>query len=106
MEKNLFIVILRYLVPLDTVLSHREAHLAFLEQYYQQGILIASGPQVPRNGGVILAKSNSREALTAIFQEDPLHKLGCAEYQIFEFMPTKYSESFKVFLEKEKISIS
>lgn len=105
MGNHLFIVILRYLVSLDGVLSHREAHLTFLEQYYQQGIFLASGPQAPRYGGVILAKSENRETLMTILEQDPFYRHQCAEYQVFEFIPTKYSEAFIGFLEAEKIAI-
>jgi uncharacterized protein YciI len=64
-------------------------HRAFLDRYYQSGHLIASGPQVPRTGGVILAKASSRDELVKIFAEDPFVKQGYAEYQYIEFIPVK-----------------
>jgi uncharacterized protein YciI len=60
-----------------------------LDRYYQSGHLIASGPQVPRTGGVILAKASSRDELVKIFAEDPFVKQGYAEYQYIEFIPVK-----------------
>lgn len=96
---NLFIVILRYIVPLSHIDSHRQAHLDFLDEHYAKGNLIASGRQNPPHGGVIIAKTKNRQELEEILSTDPFHKERIAEYQIFEFIPTKYIPQFKTLLE-------
>ena len=90
MKDHLFVVVLRYLVPLDVLDTHRDAHLKYLDDGYGKGVFLLSGPQVPRNGGIIMARSKTREALLAVLSMDPfaIHKV--AEYQVFEFTPTKH----------------
>lgn len=94
-----FVVVLRYIVPLETILEQREEHLKFLDIYYAQGIFYASGPQIPRTGGIILANASSREELKKILEDDPYNKYKSAEYQIFEFVVSKTSEAFSTFVE-------
>ncbi len=97
----MFVVVLRYLVDLETILENREDHLKFLNKYYDQGIFIVSGPQKPRTGGIILAKASSREDLQNILNEDPYYHRQLAEYQIFEFIPNHSSTEFAQILKKD-----
>jgi uncharacterized protein YciI len=97
--KNIFVVILRYIVPIDEIDSHRPAHLAFLDNLYAQGVFITSGTQQPRSGGIMLAKAESRAHLKKLLAEDPFYVHNLAEYQIFEFTPTRYSDKFKEILD-------
>ena len=61
--------------------------------------IIASGPQTPRVGGVIMIKANNREAVDAIISEDPFHINDIANYQIVEFTPTMFcNEELKTIL--------
>lgn len=99
-DKTLFVVILRYLVPIETILSQRGEHLEFLDKYYKQGIFQASGPQVPRYGGMILASASNRDDLNKILQEDPFYQYKSAEYQVIEFAINKQSDAFAEFLKK------
>lgn len=96
MKNNLFIVVLNYTAPLDKVDMHKEMHVQFLDRYYSKGILIASGPQVPRTGGIIIAKCPSKTDLENILKEDPFAIHGLAEYKIYEFTPTKHAASFNI----------
>ena len=45
-----------------------KAHVAFLEECYRAGRFIASGRQVPRRGGVILAVATSREEVEGLMR--------------------------------------
>jgi uncharacterized protein YciI len=85
----MFVIVIRYLKPLSEIEKVVDSHRAFLDRYYQSGHLLASGPQVPRSGGIILAKASSRDELVKIFAEDPFVKQGLAEYQFIEFVPVK-----------------
>lgn len=97
-EETLFVVILRYLVPLETILENREEHLKFLDKYYAKGIFHSSGPQVPRYGGVLIAKAKNRDELLEIVKEDPFYSKKLGEYQITEFKINKCSEAFRNFM--------
>ena len=82
---TLFVVLLRYLVPLDTILALRPAHVDYLKQYYDNGTFLVSGPQVPRAGGLILARAANRSALMEILVKDPFYIQKAVEYQVYEF---------------------
>ncbi|MGB4191413.1 MAG: YciI family protein [Rickettsiales bacterium] len=96
---KLFLVILKYIAPLEEIDKYRSEHLKYLEQYYQENIFIASGPQIPRFGGVIMARVENRKKLYKIIAKDPFNKNLCAEYQIHEFEVTNSIPAFQYFLE-------
>lgn len=85
----MFIIILTYIQPLALIERHLEAHRAFLDQHYAAGHFIASGPQIPRTGGVILAKGLARHQLDEILAEDPFYREKVATYQVIAFDPIK-----------------
>ena len=82
---TLFVVLLRYLVPLDTILALRPAHVEYLKQHYDDGTFLVSGPQVPRAGGLILARAESRSSLMEILEQDPFYVQKAIEYNVYEF---------------------
>lgn len=86
----MFAVILKYKKPIEDVERHTPAHREFLDRYYAQGVLLISGRQNPPTGGVILAKAESRERVMGIFAEDPFMTEGVADYEFYEFTPTKF----------------
>jgi uncharacterized protein YciI len=96
----MFIVILRYLVDVETIDVYKEDHVNFLCRYYDMGVFIASGVQTPRAGGVIIARCENREKLESILSEDPFFQNKCAEYQLFEFEATRHEKEFQAILEK------
>ncbi len=84
----MFIVSLNYIRPLEQVDSSLEEHIEFLNMQYEKKLFIASGRKVPRTGGIILARAKSKEALSAILEQDPFYKNNIAEYEITEFIPS------------------
>ncbi|WP_332603373.1 YciI family protein [Arthrobacter sp. S2(2024)] len=52
---NIFIVIVSYVTDFDDIVEALPEHNAWLDSTYQRGVLIASGRQIPRVGGVLLA---------------------------------------------------
>jgi uncharacterized protein YciI len=102
MTDTVFIIELHYHVPLPELDTYLIAHRAYLDESYKKGIFIASGPQHPRTGGIIMAKGKdndgnavTKDILATIMDSDPftIHKL--ATYKITEFNPVKFSETFK-----------
>lgn len=85
----MFIISLTYKKPIAEVELHLAAHIAYLERYYTAGIFIASGRKVPRTGGVILAKAETRAMLEVILQQDPFYIEDIAEFEVVEFILTK-----------------
>lgn len=84
---NLFVIDIEYVAPLEQVDALIEQHKAFLEHNYANKRFLASGPKVPRSGGVILAVATSREEVETLIQDDPFHSHGVARYTVTEFVP-------------------
>jgi uncharacterized protein YciI len=96
----MFIVNLTYIKPLEEIEKHLEGHMSFLNKYYTSNNFICSGRKNPRVGGVILCNAKDMEEVNEIISEDPFNKNSIANYEIIEFQPTKYAESFKEFVEQ------
>ena len=89
----MFIAILTYKKPLEEVDRYLQAHREYLAEHYASGDFIASGPQTPRIGGVIIMKGKNRTAVDAIIAQNPFKINGIADYQIVEFTPTMFSQT-------------
>ncbi len=96
----MFIVQLTYITPISEVDKYLRAHREFLDYYYKQGLLIASGPLKPRTGGIIIAATSNREYLESIFKEDPYYLAEIAEYQFIEFTPVMHRDELKELIQK------
>lgn len=95
----MFIISLTYKVTIENVERHIPEQNSFLQKYYDSGLFIASGRKEPRTGGVIICKASSKNEVERIIKEDPFHIQQVADYDIIEFIPTKYNEDFKIFTE-------
>lgn len=96
----MFIVDLKYIVPLEELDKHMTDHVKFLRKYYKQNVFVASGRKVPRTGGIILAQAESREALDRIISEDPFYIHNLAEFSVTEFLTSQYHPELKNLLGK------
>lgn len=85
-----FVVEVTYIVPIEEIDARLAAHRAFLQTGYDQGLLLMSGPQQPRTGGIIVARAESLAALQAFFANDPYQQAGVAAYRWLEFEPVKH----------------
>ncbi len=97
-KNSLFVVILLYVKPLEEIDRQMKAHVAFLRRRYASKHFIASGRQVPRTGGVILARAKDRAELEAIMEEDPFVSSGAANFAVVEFTPSMHAPEFEPFL--------
>ena len=96
----MFIIQLTYKTPLSEVNKYLSAHREFLDYYYKQGLLIASGPMNPKTGGIIIAASKDKAALEAILAQDPFSLAEIADYQFIEFTPIKHCDALKEIIQK------
>ena len=87
-----------YLKPIEEVDQYLPAHRAFLKTLYDQGITICSGPQVPRTGGFILMKADSKDEALELMKNDPYAIHGVAEYSVIEFDVKSFAPGFEPFL--------
>ena len=84
------LVIVRYRRPLEEILTHQEAHRAYLRGLEAEGMLLASGPFEPRNGGGLLLRVPDGDVLatlTRVRDGDPFVRLGLAEYELLPWRP-------------------
>ena len=96
----MFIIQLSYKAPLNEVSKYLSAHREFLDYYYKQGLLIASGPMNPKTGGIIIAVGQDKAALESIFAQDPFNLADIADYQFIEFTPVKHCDVLQEIIQK------
>jgi len=95
----MLIIDLVYTGTLDQIDQVLLEHRNFLQKYYDLGILLASGPKNPREGGIIIALG-SKSQMEEIIKEDPFYQNNLAVYKFTEFNPVKYAEVLKDLLNK------
>lgn len=93
----MFILLLTYTAPTEDVDRWLEPHRDFLRQCYADRLFLASGPQVPRTGGVIIARG-PREELDKRIADDPFTKNGIARYQVIQFEALWHDPCLEPFL--------
>ena len=91
----MYVLLVRYLAPLERIDELRPAHVAYLEKHYADGRFLLSGRQRPPVGGVILAADVDRAELDRIIATDPYVTEGVAEYEVVEFGPTMVADSLR-----------
>ncbi len=96
-----FIVEIVYHAPIEKIEEIKPRHRAFLKTGYEKGVILMSGPQVPRIGGLIVARSNSMEELAKFLSDDPYQTERVAHYQYIEFDPVNRQEFMNDWLEND-----
>ncbi|WP_129595884.1 YciI family protein [Anaerophilus nitritogenes] len=94
----MFILNLTYIKPINEVERYLPSHISFLDKYYNAEKFICSGRKNPRTGGIILCNAENIDEVNAILREDPFYREKIANYEIIEFLPTKYAVNFKSFI--------
>lgn len=95
-----FICEIVYKAPIEKIEETTLEHRAFLKTGYEKGFILFSGPQVPRIGGIVVAKGESMEAMAEFFANDPYQKKGLAEYRFIEFSPKNFQDFMKAWVEE------
>jgi len=85
----MFLLLSRYVKPLEEVERWLPEHREFLDRQYAAGHFIVSGPMEPRKGGVIVTADISRDQIERIMQDDPFLREGVSDYEFIEFKATK-----------------
>ena len=96
----MYIVSLTYKASLEAIDKELNNHIDYLKKQYAAGNFLASGRKIPRNGGVILAKAQSREELDEILKQDPFIENNLADYEVIEFVPSMTSKELSYLLEQ------
>lgn len=96
----MFIVEITYKASLRDVDKYLTAHREYLDYHYKQGLFLASGPQKPRVGGILIAMTNDKTHLEAVLQQDPYCLAEIADYRLIEFTPVKHRDEIKMLILK------
>ena len=91
----MLLVTLTYLKPLTEIDALMDAHVAFLQTQFAKGTFVAAGRQLPREGGIILARNLTKPALTTLMQQDPFVTAGAASFVVTEFRTSLHHADFK-----------
>jgi uncharacterized protein YciI len=84
-----YIVEITYRVPMERIEQTVAAHRQHLQAGYDRGLLLCSGPQQPRTGGILVARAAAREVLEQFIAQDPYRLQDLADYRLIEFQPVK-----------------
>ncbi len=95
----MFVILLHYCKPLEVIDEWKEAHFQYMDEQYEQGAFICSGRKEPRTGGVILASGDDEEQLWETIRKDPFYIRQAAEYQAIRFIPSRFDERFRCFVD-------
>lgn len=75
-----------YLASPEDVQAQRPAHRAFLATLFEKRILLASGPKLSGDGGVLIARDGvTQQELEALLAQDPFITSGVGQYRFTEF---------------------
>jgi len=96
----MFIINLTYKTKLEKVNQLLNQHIKFLNEQYELGHFLASGPKRPRTGGIILSKIENKTELEKIIEKDPFKINELADYELTEFVPSKTCEKLNFLIEK------
>lgn len=67
------------------------AHRQFLEQGYDQGRFLLSGPSIPPSGGILIARAESVDELNGFLADEPYCKAGVMRFaKVIEFDPVQH----------------
>lgn len=88
-----FILSLRYTADLEAVDALMNDHVAWLKKNHAAGHLVGWGRKKPRDGGIIMATGESREAVGKLAASDPFVTGGVAEVEVIEWSPSFLDDS-------------
>lgn len=96
----MFIIDIHYIVPLEEIDKHIDAHTVYLKKYTENNTFIIAGRKIPRSGGILIANTGSREEVEKIITEDPFYQHKLAEMTITEFLHARHNPALDGLLGK------
>ncbi len=94
----MYVVSLTYRVPQEIVDFHNDAHIAWLQKAFDDGVFIAAGRKIPRTGGLLLSQAE-RETLDASLAQDPFYTNGVADFEVVEFHAGRVASGYENLLD-------
>ncbi len=94
-----FLIEITYTASPEEIDSVTLVHRNYIQTGFDSGMLLYSGPQNPRIGGIVLGRANSREEIEAFFASDPYKLQKVADHRIVEFAPLKHQSWLSEWIE-------
>jgi uncharacterized protein YciI len=85
----MIIAMLTYIKPIEEIDTYLVAHRAFLDEGYEKGYLLVSGPRIPRTGGILISPLKDKDAFMHYLSRDPFYVEGLVNYELISFDPIK-----------------
>ena len=85
----MYLMISKYLQPLEEVDKAREDHLTFLAGLEDRGLVVSAGRQDPPVGGVVLLGVDSEAEALELIANDPYVQRGLAAYTATGWKPAR-----------------
>jgi uncharacterized protein YciI len=77
------------------------AHRQFLQEGYDKGRFLLSGPSIPPKGGILIARAESLEELNAFLADEPYCRANVMRFsKITEFDPVQHQPILKDWFRK------
>ena len=90
----MILIELTHIADVHEIDMHLQEHRQFLQENYNKGFLLVSGPKIPRNGGICIAMTSLEDAQN-LMRNDPFWIHNLAEYRFVEFDAVKMHEKIK-----------
>ncbi|MDP9988537.1 uncharacterized protein YciI [Arthrobacter oryzae] len=94
----MYVVSLTYRVPQEIVDFHNDAHIAWLQKAFDDGVFIAAGRKIPRTGGLLLSQAE-RATLDSSLAQDPFYTNGVADFEVMEFHAGRVASGYEILLD-------
>ncbi len=82
---HIYVVILTYKVPIETIMEAAPAHREYLQTFYEDQTVLFSGIQCAKTGGVIVMRSENDTRVQELVKNDPFHTQDLASYDWISF---------------------
>jgi uncharacterized protein YciI len=93
-----FIIQIHYTASSEKLTEVTPEHRAYLKTKYDEGIMLFSGPRVPRTDGYLFARAEDISTINEMIAYDPFKVKQIAEYEITEIAPVMWApELNKIF---------
>ena len=96
-----FVINIQYKVPIEKVGEITPEHRAYLKTKYDEGILLFSGPRVPRTAGFLFARAADTSEIHKMIAHDPFKLKEIADYEVIEIAPAMWAEELNKIFETE-----
>lgn len=100
-----FLVFIKYTAPIEQVEARTPEHREYLKAQYAKGLLLVSGPYVPRTAGVLWAQASDRSEIEEMTSQDPFFTHGIADYEIQEWKPVMFADILQPVFQAQDISV-